>query len=121
MIFLQCSSAIWSSRIRVLLRRWKMQVFRETVLKLRSTFLIRFFIIVKVDSRVYNDLQALLEKKLGGPIEVEIVKGQPSQNQDAVKISTPETLVENDPTVKEFVKAFKGKISKIELNKERFQ
>ncbi len=80
-----------------------------------------FFIIVKVDSRVYNDLQTLLEKKLGGPIEVEIVKGQPSQNQDAVKISTPETLVENDPTVKEFVKAFKGKISKIELNKERFQ
>jgi DNA polymerase III subunit gamma/tau len=80
-----------------------------------------FFIIVKVDSRVYNDLQTLLEKKLGGPIEVEIVKGQPSENQDAVKISTPETLVENDPTVKEFVKAFKGKISKIELNKERFQ
>ncbi len=80
-----------------------------------------FFIIVKVDSRVYNDLQILLEKKLGGQIEVEIVKGQPSQNQDAVKISTPETLVENDPTVKEFVKAFKGKISKIELNKERFQ
>jgi DNA polymerase III subunit gamma/tau len=80
-----------------------------------------FFIIVKVDSRVYNDLQTLLEKKLGGTIEVEIVKGQPSENQDAVKISTPETLVENDPTVKEFVKAFKGKISKIELNKERFQ
>jgi hypothetical protein len=80
-----------------------------------------FFIIVKVDSRVYNDMQSQLEKKMGGPIEVEIVKGQPSQNQEAVKISTPETLVENDPTVKEFVKAFKGKISKIELNKERFQ
>jgi DNA polymerase III gamma/tau subunit len=80
-----------------------------------------FFSIVKVDARINNDLQTLLEKKLGGPIEVEIVKGQPSQNQDAVKISTPETLVENDPTVKEFVKTFKGKISKIELNKERYQ
>lgn len=80
-----------------------------------------FFIIVKVDARVHNDLQTLLEKKLGGPIQVEIVKGQPLQSQDAVKISTPETLVENDPTVKEFVKAFKGKISKIELNKERYQ
>jgi DNA polymerase III gamma/tau subunit len=80
-----------------------------------------FFIIVKVDSRVYNDLQTSLEKKLGGPIEVEIVKGEPLQDQDAVKIATPETLVENDPVVKEFVKAFKGKISKIELNKERFQ
>jgi len=79
-----------------------------------------FFMIVKVDARVHNDLQTLLEKKLGGPIEVEIVKGQPP-DQAAVKISTPETLVESDPTVKEFVKAFKGKISKIELNKERYQ
>jgi hypothetical protein len=75
---------------------------------------------VKVDARVHNDLQTLLEKKLGGPIEVEIVKGQPP-DQAAVKISTPETLVESDPVVKEFVKAFKGKISKIELNKERYQ
>jgi DNA polymerase-3 subunit gamma/tau len=79
-----------------------------------------FFVIVKVDSRVYGDLQTVLEKKLGGPIEVEIIKGEPLQDQDAVKIATPETLVENDPVVKEFVKAFKGKISKIELNKERF-
>jgi DNA polymerase III subunit gamma/tau len=80
-----------------------------------------FFSMVKVDTRVNNDLQTLLEKKLGEPIEVEIVKGQPLQSQDAVKISTPETLVENDPVVKEFVKTFKGKISKIELNKERYQ
>ena len=80
-----------------------------------------FFSMVKVDARVKNDLQTLLEKKLGEPIEVEIVKGQPLQSQDAVKISTPENLVENDPVVKEFVKAFKGKISKIELNKERYQ
>lgn len=80
-----------------------------------------FFMIVKVDARVHNDLQTLLEKKLGGPIEVEIVKGQPLQDQAAVKISTPENLVESDPTVKEFVKTFKGKISKIELNKERYQ
>jgi DNA polymerase III subunit gamma/tau len=80
-----------------------------------------FFSMVKVDTRVTNDLQTLLEKKLGEPVQVEIVKGQPLQSQDAVKISTPETLVENDPVVKEFVKAFKGKISKIELNKERYQ
>ncbi len=80
-----------------------------------------FFVIVKVDSRVYNDLQTLLEKKLSAPVEVEIVKGEPLQDQEAVRIATPEILVENDPVVKEFVKAFKGKISKIELNKERFQ
>lgn len=80
-----------------------------------------FFVIVKVDSRVYSDLQTLLQKKLGAPVEVEIVKGEPLQDQEAVGIATPETLVENDPVVKEFVKAFKGKISKIELNKERFQ
>jgi hypothetical protein len=48
------------------------------------------------------------------------VKGEPSQDQEAVRVATPETLVENDPVVKEFVKTFKGKISKIELNKERF-
>jgi DNA polymerase-3 subunit gamma/tau len=79
-----------------------------------------FFVMVKVDARVYNDLQTLLEKKLGGTIQVEIVKGEPAQDQEAMRIATPETLVENDPVVKEFVKTFKGKISKIELNKERF-
>jgi DNA polymerase-3 subunit gamma/tau len=79
-----------------------------------------FFVVVKVDAKVYNDLQTLLEKKLGGPLQVEIVKGEPSQDQEAVRVATPETLVENDPVVKEFVKTFKGKISKIELNKERF-
>jgi DNA polymerase III subunit gamma/tau len=77
-----------------------------------------FFVMVKVDERVYNDLQTLLEKKLGGTLQVEIVKGEPSQ--EAMRVATPETLVENDPVVKEFVKTFKGKISKIELNKERF-
>jgi DNA polymerase-3 subunit gamma/tau len=79
-----------------------------------------FFVMVKVDARVYNDLQTLLEKKLGETIQVEILKGEPAKDQEAMRISTPETLVENDPVVKEFVKTFKGKISKIELNKERF-
>jgi DNA polymerase III subunit gamma/tau len=79
-----------------------------------------FFVMVKVDARVYNDLQMLLEKKLGGTLQVEIVKGEPSMDQEAMRVATPETLVENDPVVKEFVKTFKGKISKIELNKERF-
>jgi DNA polymerase-3 subunit gamma/tau len=79
-----------------------------------------FFGMIRMDTKVYADLSAVLEKKLGFPVEVEIVKGEPPEEKNAMKVSTPETLVENDPGVKEFVKAFKGKISKIELNKERY-
>jgi hypothetical protein len=75
---------------------------------------------MKLDAKDQLDLQTLLQQKLGVQIQVEIHKGAPPVEEEAVKVSTPETLVENDPLVQEFVKTFKGKISKIELNKERY-
>jgi hypothetical protein len=75
---------------------------------------------MKLDAKDQLDLQTLLQQKLGVQIQVEIHKGTPPVEKETSKVSTPETLVENDPLVKEFVKTFKGKISKIELNKERY-
>jgi DNA polymerase-3 subunit gamma/tau len=63
-------------------------------------------------------LQAILQEKLGMRIRVEIVKGAPPTEAPSTKVATPEKLVQEDPTVQEFVKAFKGKIGKIELSKD---
>jgi hypothetical protein len=79
-----------------------------------------YFKMMKLDARDQLDLQTMLQQKLGSPIQVEIHKGEPPKEQAAVKVSTPETLVENDPMVQEFVKMFKGKITKIDFNKERY-
>jgi len=45
------------------------------------------------------------------------VKGAPPTEAPSTKVATPEKLVQEDQTVQEFVKAFKGKIGKIELSK----
>ena len=75
---------------------------------------------MKLDARDQLELQTMLQQKLGSATEVEIHKGEPPTEKEAVKVSTPETLVENDPIVQEFVKRFKGKITKIDFNKERY-
>lgn len=79
-----------------------------------------YFKMMKLDARDQLDLQNMLQQKLGAEITVEIHKGGPPAEQEAVKVSTPETLVESDPVVQEFVKMFKGKITKIDFNKERY-
>lgn len=79
-----------------------------------------YFKMMKLDAKDQLDLQTLLQQKLGVSLQVEIHKGVAPVEKEAVKVSTPETLVENDPMVQEFVKTFKGKISKIALNKERY-
>lgn len=68
------------------------------------------------DARI---VQNLVQEKIGGGLAVEILKGEPPQEKEVVRVATPETLVGSDPIVQEFVKTFKGKVSKIELNKER--
>ena len=78
------------------------------------------YAMIKLDQKTQSDLEGLLQRKLGESISVEIHRGNPPSEKEASKVSTPETLVENDPLVKEFVKTFKGRISKIELNKERY-
>lgn len=79
-----------------------------------------YYAMVKMDQKTQADLEELLQKKLGQPIKVEIHRGSAPAEKEAAKVATPETLVENDPVVKEFVKTFKGRISKIVLNKERY-
>jgi hypothetical protein len=66
------------------------------------------------DSRVVENL---LQQKMGAGLTVEILKGEPPQEKEVVRVATPESLVGNDPIVQEFVKTFKGKISKIELKR----
>ena len=79
-----------------------------------------YFKMMKLDARDQLDLQNMLQQKLGAAMTVEIHKGKPPAEKEAVKVSTPETLVESDPVVQEFVKMFKGKITKIDFNKERY-
>jgi DNA polymerase-3 subunit gamma/tau len=79
-----------------------------------------YFKMMKLDARDQLELQNMLQQKLGAGTQVEIHKGDPPTEKEAVKVSTPETLVENDPIVQEFVKRFKGKITKIDFNKERY-
>jgi len=79
-----------------------------------------YFKMMKLDARDQLELQTMLQQKLGAGTEVEIHKGEPPTEKETVKVSTPETLVENDPIVQEFVKRFKGKITKIDFNKERY-
>jgi DNA polymerase III subunit gamma/tau len=79
-----------------------------------------YFKMMKLDPRDQLELETLLQQKLGGPVEVQIYKGEPPEEKAAVKVSTPETLVDSDPVVQEFVKMFKGKITKIDFNKERY-
>jgi DNA polymerase III subunit gamma/tau len=79
-----------------------------------------YFKMMKLDARDQLELQTMLQSKLGAATEVEIHKGDPPTEKETVKVSTPETLVENDPIVQEFVKRFKGKITKIDFNKERY-
>ena len=78
-----------------------------------------YFKMMKLDARDQLELQTLLQQKLGSTILVEIHKGE-APSEEAVRVSTPESLVESDPIVQEFVKMFKGKITKIDFNKERF-
>ncbi len=79
-----------------------------------------YFKMMKLDARDQLELETMLQQKLGAPVLVEIHKGDPPAEKEAVKVSTPETLVESDPVVQEFVKMFKGKITKIDFNKERY-
>lgn len=79
-----------------------------------------YFGMIKLGPETQMDIETLLQKKLGAPISVEIRRGNPPSEKEAGRVATPETLVENDPVVREFVKAFKGRISKIALNKERY-
>jgi len=79
-----------------------------------------YFKMMKLDARDHAEIQNMLQQKMGSPIEVEIHKGEPPVEKEAVKVSTPETQVESDPVVQEFVKMFKGKITKIHFNKERY-
>jgi DNA polymerase-3 subunit gamma/tau len=79
-----------------------------------------YFKMMKLDARDQLELQTMLQQKLGAGTEVEIHKGEPPTEKETVKVSTPETLVEKDPIVQEFVKRFKGKITKIDFNKERY-
>ena len=79
-----------------------------------------YFKMMKLDARDQLELQNMLQQKLGSGVTVEIHKGNPPAEKEAVKVSTPETLVESDPVVQEFVKMFKGKITKVDFNKERY-
>lgn len=79
-----------------------------------------FFRMVQQDSRNQVDLETLLQQKLGEAVQVEFHKGEPPAENQAVQMATPETIVTGDPVVKEFIKTFQGKVSKIELNKERY-
>jgi DNA polymerase-3 subunit gamma/tau len=79
-----------------------------------------YFKMMKLDARDQLELQTILQQKLGATISVEIHKGEPPAEKEAVRVSTPETLVESDPVVQEFVKMFKGKITKVDFNKERY-
>lgn len=79
-----------------------------------------YFKMMKLDARDQLELQTILQQKLGSSVNVEIHKGEPPAEKSAVKVSTPESLVESDPVVQEFVKMFKGKITKVDLNKERY-
>jgi DNA polymerase-3 subunit gamma/tau len=87
---------------------------------------IRFFVpdafykMIRQDSRNQVDLETLLQQKLGEAVQVEFHKGDPPVENQTVQMATPETIVTGDPVVKEFIKTFQGKISKIELNKERY-
>jgi DNA polymerase-3 subunit gamma/tau len=89
----------------------------------RENSKIRFFVPethfrrMKLDEKDQLHLQKLLQQKLGAALQVEIQKGAPPEEKNSGKVATPETLVQNDPVVQEFVRIFKGKIGKIELNK----
>jgi DNA polymerase III subunit gamma/tau len=76
-----------------------------------------YFAMIKQNSKDKTDLENLLQQRLGAEVQVEIMKGEPPLEKQAVNVSTPETLVANDPVVQEFMKTFDGKISKIELKK----
>jgi DNA polymerase-3 subunit gamma/tau len=76
-----------------------------------------YYAMIKQNPKDKADLQTLLRQRIGEDVNVEIVKGDPPVEKQAVKVSTPETLVANDPVVQEFMKTFDGKISKIELKK----
>lgn len=79
-----------------------------------------YFRMIQQDPRNQVDLQTLLQQKLGGQIEIEFHQGEPPAENEAIRVATPETIVTNDPVVQEFMKTFQGKVSKIELNKERY-
>jgi DNA polymerase III gamma/tau subunit len=77
------------------------------------------FRMMKLDAKDQLDLQAVLQNKLGVQVQVEIHGGEPPDEPGVNKVATPETLVQSDPVVQEFVKVFRGKISKIELSNVR--
>ncbi len=78
------------------------------------------FKMMKLEQRDQQELQNQIQQKMGNTVQVEIHKGEPPSEKEAVRVSTPETLVESDPVVQEFAKAFKGKITRIDFNKERY-
>ncbi len=78
-----------------------------------------YFRMVPLEGKDQTAVQNLLEQKLGGSLQVEILRGEPPMEKEVVRVATPETLVGNDPTVQTFLKTFKGRLGKIELNKER--
>jgi DNA polymerase-3 subunit gamma/tau len=75
---------------------------------------------VKLAVKDTQDLERVLAEKLGVICKVEIHCGTPVDDSSVAKVTTPESLVQGDPIVKEFMKTFGGKITKIELKKERF-
>ena len=75
---------------------------------------------IQQDSRNQVDLETLLQQKLSEEVQVEFFKGDPPPENETTQVATPETVVTGDPVVKEFMKTFQGKLSKIELNKERY-
>lgn len=79
-----------------------------------------YFGMMKLDAGDQLDLETILRKNLGDGIQVRIHKGTPPAESAALKVATPETVVQNDPIIQEFVKAFRGKISRIDFNKERY-
>ncbi|PWT91114.1 MAG: hypothetical protein C5B54_05980, partial [Acidobacteria bacterium] len=93
----------------------------ETATFVRSENKITFYVpessfqMMRLSARDQSDLQALLQKRMSPNIVVEVEKGQPPVEKPVQRVATPETLVQNDPMVQEFVKTFKGKINKIEL------
>lgn len=76
-----------------------------------------YYAMIKQNPKNRTDLENLLRQRISGEVVVEILKGDPPVEKQAVSVSTPETLVANDPVVQEFMKTFDGKISKIELKK----
>lgn len=76
-----------------------------------------YYAMIKQNPKNKTDLENLLRQRIPGEVEVEILKGEPPLEKQAVTVSTPETLVANDPVVQEFMKTFDGKIGKIELKK----